>query len=177
MARLRLLQAGAAGAAQPTAALPLTPCPPACPPCPPTPQVDLGEVYQGVERGRHVYRLRSMVCYYGQHYQARAARVWAPQGGGWAAAGWSAYRSVPPPARPYLPAPSRRCSDRCCTGPTPLLPAAPAPLQALVLVPEAGGWLVFDDTRVTRVGAWADVQRKCEAGRIQPSVLFYETDA
>ena len=81
---------------------------------PPAPQVDLGEVYQGVERGAHRYRLRSMVCYYGQHY------------------------------------------------------------QALVLVPDAGGWLMFDDTRVSRVGAWADVRRKCEAGRIQPSVLFYE---
>ncbi|PRW57724.1 ubiquitin carboxyl-terminal hydrolase [Chlorella sorokiniana] len=79
--------------------------------------VDLGEVYQGVERGLHRYALRSMVCYYGQHY------------------------------------------------------------QALVLVPEAGGWLMFDDTRVTRVGTWADVRRKCEAGRIQPSVLFYEAAA
>jgi hypothetical protein len=46
--------------------------------------------------------------------------------------------------------------------------------QALVLVPEAGGWLTFDDTRVAAVGSWADVRRKCEAGRIQPSVLFYE---
>ena len=46
--------------------------------------------------------------------------------------------------------------------------------QALVLVPEAGGWLTFDDTRVSLVGTWADVRRKCEAGRIQPSVLFYE---
>ena len=80
-------------------------------------QVDLGEVYQGTERGRLVYRLRSMVCYYGQHY------------------------------------------------------------QALVLVPEAGGWLMFDDTRVTCVGSWADVRAKCQAGRIQPSVLFYEAAA
>jgi len=24
------------------------------------------------------------------------------------------------------------------------------------------------------VGSWADVKQKCEAGRIQPSVLFYE---
>lgn len=77
-------------------------------------QVDLGEVYQGADRGLHRCRLRSMVCYYGQHY------------------------------------------------------------QALVLVPEAGGWLMFDDTRVTVVGSWADVRHKCEAGRIQPSVLFYE---
>ncbi len=88
---------------------------PCCLPSLPVPlQVDLGEVYQGTERGLHCYRLRSMVCYYGQHY------------------------------------------------------------QALVLVPEAGGWLMFDDTRVSRVGSWADVRRKCEAGRIQPSVLFYE---
>ncbi|KAI3434593.1 hypothetical protein D9Q98_002662 [Chlorella vulgaris] len=77
-------------------------------------EVDLGEVYQGADRGLHRCRLRSMVCYYGQHY------------------------------------------------------------QALVLVPEAGGWLMFDDTRVTVVGSWADVRHKCEAGRIQPSVLFYE---
>ena len=76
-------------------------------------QVDLGEVYQGADRGAHRYRLCSMVCYYGQHY------------------------------------------------------------QALVLAPQAGGWLMFDDTRVSRVGGWADVRRKCEAGRIQPSVLFY----
>ena len=81
---------------------------------PTCPQVDLGEVYQGAERGAHRYRLSSMVCYYGQHY------------------------------------------------------------QALVLVPDAGGWLMFDDMHVSRVGSWADVRRKCEAGRIQPSVLFYE---
>ena len=89
---------------------------------------------------------------------------------------------MPPPARSYLPAPCPPLlrllvllDGCCCTGADPrccLRP--PAPLQALVLVPEAGGWLMFDDTRVTRVGAWADVQRKCEAGRIQPSVLFYE---
>jgi hypothetical protein len=46
--------------------------------------------------------------------------------------------------------------------------------QALVLEPDAGGWLMFDDARVTRVGSWADVRRKCEVGHIQPSVLFYE---
>ena len=56
-------------------------------------QIDLAEVYAGVPRGAQHHCLRSMVCYYGQHY------------------------------------------------------------QALVLVPEAGGRLMFDDTRVTRVGA------------------------
>ncbi|KAL4450740.1 hypothetical protein ABPG77_001096 [Micractinium sp. CCAP 211/92] len=80
-------------------------------------RLDLSEVYRvDVRAGTHRYRLRSMVCYYGQHY------------------------------------------------------------QALVLVPEAGGWLVFDDTRVALVGGWAEVLRKCEAGRIQPSVLFYEAE-
>ncbi|EFN57334.1 hypothetical protein CHLNCDRAFT_21625 [Chlorella variabilis] len=77
-------------------------------------EVDLGEVYQGVQPGLFRYRLRSMVCYYGQHY------------------------------------------------------------QAMVLVPDAGGWLMFDDSRVSGVGGWADVRHKCKAGRIQPSVLFYE---
>eukprot|EP00192_Tetraselmis_astigmatica_P005526 CAMPEP_0117673744 /NCGR_PEP_ID=MMETSP0804-20121206/14645_1 /TAXON_ID=1074897 /ORGANISM="Tetraselmis astigmatica, Strain CCMP880" /LENGTH=515 /DNA_ID=CAMNT_0005482521 /DNA_START=1 /DNA_END=1548 /DNA_ORIENTATION=+ len=33
--------------------------------------VDLGEIYSGVgPPGQHLYRLRSMVCYYGSHYQA-----------------------------------------------------------------------------------------------------------
>ena len=75
------------------------------------------QLYPGFPSGSPPYALRSMVCYYGQHY------------------------------------------------------------QALVLVPEAGGWLMFDDARVTRVGTWDDVRRKCEAGRIQPSVLFYEVAA
>lgn len=32
--------------------------------------LDLGKVYDGVLTGPHIYRLRSMVCYYGQHYMA-----------------------------------------------------------------------------------------------------------
>ena len=83
-------------------------------PLPCCPQVDLHAVYRGVNPGQHVYRLRSLVCYYGAHY------------------------------------------------------------FAFVLLPELGAWVMFDDTRVSRVGSWADVRRKCEAGRIQPSVLFYE---
>ena len=78
-------------------------------------EIDLHEVY-GSEEARHRYRLRSMVCYYGSHY------------------------------------------------------------QALVLVPLPGGssWLLFDDEAVSLIGGWQDVIVKCEAGRIQPSVLFYE---
>ena len=79
-------------------------------------QVDLGEIYRAVEPGQLLYRLRSLVCYYGAHY------------------------------------------------------------QAFVLLPELGRWLMFDDTRVSNIGTWADVRRKCELGRIQPSVLFYEAE-
>ncbi len=71
-------------------------------------------VYRGLHPGQYVYRLRSLVGYYGAHY------------------------------------------------------------FAFVLLPELQAWVMFDDTRVSRVGSWADVRRKCEAGRIQPSLLFYE---
>ncbi len=77
-------------------------------------QVDLATVYPGLQLGQHVYRLRSLVCYYGAHY------------------------------------------------------------FAFVLLPELQAWVMIDDTRVSRVGSWGDVRRKCESGRIQPSVLFYE---
>lgn len=32
--------------------------------------LDLGDVYDGIEKRKHIYHLRSMVCYYGQHYLA-----------------------------------------------------------------------------------------------------------
>ena len=38
-------------------------------------------------------------------------------------------------------------------------------------------WVMFDDESVSLVGGWQDVIVKCEAGRIQPSVLFYEQAA
>ena len=47
--------------------------------------------------------------------------------------------------------------------------------MALVRLPELGGrWAMFDDSSVTAVGGWAEVRQRCEAGRVQPSVLFYE---
>ncbi len=79
-------------------------------------QVDMAAMYRGAQPGQHVYRLRSMVCYYGAHY------------------------------------------------------------QAFVLVPDLGRWLMFDDTRISNIGTWGDVKRKCEVGRIQPSLLFYEAE-
>ncbi len=78
------------------------------------PQVDLASVYQGLQPGCHLYRLSSLVCYYGEHY------------------------------------------------------------FAFVLLQQLGAWVMFDDSRISRVGSWAEVRRKCEVGRIQPSVLFYE---
>lgn len=76
--------------------------------------VDLGEIYSGLGLGMHIYKLRSMVCYYGAHY------------------------------------------------------------QAFVLSPDLGKWLIFDDESITVIGSWESVKAKCLAGRIQPSVLFYE---
>ena len=33
---------------------------------------------------------------------------------------------------------------------------------------------MFDDAHVAPMGVWDTVKRKCEAGRIQPLVLFYK---
>lgn len=45
--------------------------------------------------------------------------------------------------------------------------------HAFIYKPEARSWFMFDDATVTQVGDWAAVKRKCIAGRIQPSVLFF----
>ncbi|GAB4821097.1 hypothetical protein N2152v2_008143 [Parachlorella kessleri] len=46
---------------------------------------------------------------------------------------------------------------------------------AFVLLPELGVWVLLEGGgKASRVGSWAELRRKCEAGRIQPSVLFYE---
>lgn len=53
----------------------------------------------------------------------------------------------------------------CCTG--------GAAHQACVLAPERSEWLLYDDSSVTCVGSWADVQAMCQAQRARPSLLFY----
>lgn len=53
----------------------------------------------------------------------------------------------------------------CCSG---------TQYSALVRTTDLGAWLLVDSTCATRVGAWQDVLRHCEASRMQPSVLFYE---
>ena len=77
-------------------------------------QLDLADVFLGLQPGTALYELRCMVCFY---------------------------------------------AGSICTG--------------FVRPPEMGQWAAFDATHASRVGGWADVVRKCEAGRIQPSLLFY----
>eukprot|EP00887_Chlorella_sp_A99_P005120 scaffold25.g5120.t1 len=72
------------------------------------------------------------------------------------------YRGVEPGAHTY-----RLRAMACYYG---------AHYMAFVFAPDLGQWLLFDDAAVSRIGAWPDVVRKCEAGRIQPCVLFYAAD-
>ncbi|KAK9809137.1 hypothetical protein WJX72_009962 [[Myrmecia] bisecta] len=76
--------------------------------------VDMGAIYQGLPPATHLFKLRSMVCFYGAHY------------------------------------------------------------HAFVFSKETRKWLMFDDATVAVVGLWPDVVRKCQLGKIQPSVLFFE---
>lgn len=46
--------------------------------------------------------------------------------------------------------------------------------HAFVKDSKAGTWRMFDDTATSEIGDWQSVQQKCQLGRIQPSVLFYE---
>lgn len=46
--------------------------------------------------------------------------------------------------------------------------------MAFVKNSKAGKWLLFDDAKVSEVGTWQDVIKKCISGKIQPSVLFYQ---
>lgn len=45
---------------------------------------------------------------------------------------------------------------------------------AFIYRPEEKAWVMFDDATVAPVGPWPSVVAKCRAGRIQPSVLFYQ---
>jgi ubiquitin C-terminal hydrolase len=35
-------------------------------------------------------------------------------------------------------------------------------------------WIMFDDASTNVVGSWESVKYKCQLGKIQPSVLFFE---
>lgn len=49
--------------------------------------------------------------------------------------------------------------------------------SAFVWMALLGCWVMFDDVHISRIGSWPDVVRKCELGRIQPSVLFYVAES
>ncbi len=76
-------------------------------------KLDLADLYLGIRHGRFMYHIRSMVCYYGQHY------------------------------------------------------------MAFVIMSDSL-WYMFDDANILHIGHWSDVITKCELGRTQASVLFYE---
>ena len=45
------------------------------------------------------------------------------------------------------------------------------------VLPEGGeGWVLLDDAQVRAVGDWAQVLSECEAGNLQPSVLFFASE-
>ena len=46
--------------------------------------------------------------------------------------------------------------------------------QALLLLSGTNRWTLVDDASISDVGTWAEVQRKCQLGKIQPSMLFFE---
>jgi hypothetical protein len=46
--------------------------------------------------------------------------------------------------------------------------------SAFVHLPEPSLWVAFDDASSNSVRTWAAVRQRCESGRLQPSVLFYE---
>ena len=39
-----------------------------------------------------------------------------------------------------------------------------------------GTWRIFDDARVALVGSWQAVRDRCCAGKMQPSLLFFEAE-
>ena len=36
-------------------------------------------------------------------------------------------------------------------------------------------WMLYDDANASYIGEWDKVVEKCSSGRIQPSVLFFES--
>jgi ubiquitin C-terminal hydrolase len=46
--------------------------------------------------------------------------------------------------------------------------------SAFVHLPQLSRWVTFDDSSAGSIGSWSDVRQRCESGRVQPSVLFYE---
>lgn len=88
--------------------------------------------------------------------------------------------SYPPPMPPSLPLQVDLCDMYAGVVPHAILYRLRAMVccsgtehVAFTWVPDAGGWLLFAETAVTRVGAWADVQALCREGLVQPLLLFH----
>ncbi len=93
------------------------------------------------------------------------------------AAEWSAYPYPPAPTPPrqvyHEVPPDSACTYRLSS----LVCYYGQHYQAIVWRPEQNAYMLFDDASVSRVGGWDAVKAKCQAGRIQPSVLFYQAAA
>ena len=98
-----------------------------------TERIDLSDVYQAVDKGVLQYRLRALVAYYGQHYQAFVQ---------------------PPKSESAYESSSGSVHGDDTDG--------------------GDHWIMVDDARAVDVGDWSKVVKKCQAGKIQPSVLFFE---
>lgn len=74
---------------------------------------------------------------------------------------------------------SYRLGAMLCFQPSEQAGASNGECQALLLDAVNGQWLASSprDDRVTAVGTWAALLQKCEAERIQPSLLFYIASA
>lgn len=46
--------------------------------------------------------------------------------------------------------------------------------KAYALSEELNEWLLFDDSTISAVGSWAEVQQSLTSSRMQPNLLFYE---
>ena len=49
-------------------------------------------------------------------------------------------------------------------------------MQYVACVRVGGCWHVLNDTASSEAGAWADVVRKCQQGRMQPTLLILEAN-
>ncbi len=112
-----------------------------------TQEVDIGQVFLGLEEGQFAYALHSMV--WNPNPSGRAQEVDIGQVFLGLEEGQVAYALH---------------SMVCFYG---------AHYFVFVWSAAAAAWLLFDDAHVSRVGGWDAVTRKCFLGRIQPSVLFF----
>lgn len=72
-----------------------------------------------------------------------------------------------------------RCTYRlrsmvCAGGGAGAAGGAALPHCAFVLLPEVKRWVLYEPGRVSNVGRWDDVRRRCELSQLRPLMLFWE---